>query len=179
MANRTPRSTTIDPDIDESPRPSKSAFKREAQSLQDLGELLIELPQNELDALALPDNLHDAVMLARRITAHGGLSRQKQYIGKLMRKVDAEPIRLAIEARQARDRASIRQFQQIERWRNRLVDEAGATLDEFLQQFPESDAKAVTRLVAQAKHEREQERPPKAARELFALVQQIVRGEAS
>ena len=38
------------------------------------------------------------MLLARKITAHGGLYRQKQYIGKLMRKIDAEPIRAALDA---------------------------------------------------------------------------------
>src|SRR5688572_5488331 len=76
--------------IDEYGRPNKSALKRRAQGLQDLGEVLIDLPQTELDALPLPESLRDAVMLARRITQHGGLYRQKQLIGKLMRKIDAE-----------------------------------------------------------------------------------------
>src|SRR5690348_9503554 len=101
--------------IDEGP--SKSLRKRQSHELQELGEALIELPQAELDALPLPEILRDAVMLARRITAHGGLYRQKQLIGKLMRKVDSEPIRAAIEARREGERNAARQFQLIERWR--------------------------------------------------------------
>ena len=71
------------------PPSKKSERKRQSSELQDLGEALIGLSQAELDALPLPESLRDAVMLARRITAHGGLYRQKQYIGKLMRKIDA------------------------------------------------------------------------------------------
>src|SRR5690349_13397919 len=124
--------------IDENGRPNKSALKRRAQDLQDLGEVLIDLPQPDLDALPLPESLRDAVMLARRITQHGGLYRQKQLIGKLMRKFDAEPIRLAIEARQARDRAATRRFQLIERWRGRLIQEKDA-IDEFMRSYPTAD----------------------------------------
>ena len=37
-------------------------------------------------------------MEARSIKAHGALRRQKQYIGKVMRHVDPEPIRAALES---------------------------------------------------------------------------------
>jgi len=74
-------------------KPSKSARKREYLALQKLGEELITLKESELEALPLDDNLREAVMEARQIKAHGALRRQKQYIGKLMRHVDPEPIR--------------------------------------------------------------------------------------
>jgi ribosome-associated protein len=154
--------------------PSKSLRKRQSHELQLLGEELIGLPQDELDGLPLPDVLRDAVMLARRITAHGGLYRQKQFIGKLMRKIDAEPIRLALEARRERDRTSVRQFQLIERWRTRLIEESAA-LAEFTQNYPGADGALLARLVAQAQHERNNERPPKAAREIFGVIEKIVK----
>jgi len=71
--------------------PSKSQRKRDADRLQELGESLIALKPSELVALPLPESLFDAVSLAQRITAHGGLYRQKQLIGKLMRNLDVEP----------------------------------------------------------------------------------------
>lgn len=77
-------------------KPSKSAKKREYLALQKLGEELITLRQNELDSLTLDDELREAVMEARQIKAHGALRRQKQYIGKLMRHIDAEPLRLEL-----------------------------------------------------------------------------------
>lgn len=74
-------------------KPSKSARKREVIALQKLGEELITLKDSELQALQLHDELLDAVLEARRIKAHGALRRQKQYIGKLMRHIDPEPLR--------------------------------------------------------------------------------------
>ena len=74
-------------------KPSKSARKREYIALQKLGEELISLKASELEGLPLDDGLRDAVMEARRIKAHGALRRQKQYIGKLMRHIDPEPLR--------------------------------------------------------------------------------------
>jgi ribosome-associated protein len=81
-------------------RPSKSARKRAAHAAQALGEALIELKPHELDALQLPEELHDAVREAQRIrNSRGGLARQRQYIGKLMREIDTGPNEAAIAVR--------------------------------------------------------------------------------
>ena len=85
-------------------RPSKSQRKKEVHALQDLGVELVALSDERLAALELPERLRDAVMEARRITAREARRRQLQYIGKLMRKVDAEPIRAALAALRARPR---------------------------------------------------------------------------
>jgi ribosome-associated protein len=77
-------------------RPSKSARKREAAAAQDLGERLIALKEADIAALQLPEKLFDAIMLAKRINSRGGLARQRQYIGKLMRDVDPAPIEAAL-----------------------------------------------------------------------------------
>ncbi len=74
-------------------KPSKSAKKREVIALQKLGEALITLKRSDLESLPLDDRLRDAVTAAQQIKAHGALRRQKQYIGKLMRHIDPEPLR--------------------------------------------------------------------------------------
>ena len=78
-------------------KPSKSARKREYLALQKLGEQLLTLKESDLHATDLDAELLEAVLEARRIRSHGALRRQKQYIGKLMRRLDPEPIRAAIE----------------------------------------------------------------------------------
>lgn len=158
-------------DIDS--RPSKSERKRQSDQLQTLGEALIELPQSELDALPLPDNLRDAVELARRITAHGGLYRQKQYIGKLMRKIDAAPIQQALDAKHQRHRAEVLRFKRLEAWRERLLNETDA-LASFIQEHPHADRDTIETLVAAAKREQHQAKPPGAARELLRVLRSVV-----
>jgi len=79
-------------------RPSKSALKRAALAAQQLGEELILLKDADLDALELPERLSDAVRQARRIRSRAAGARQRQYIGKLMREMDLEPIRAALAA---------------------------------------------------------------------------------
>ena len=78
-------------------KPSKSARKRAYLALQKLGEELVTLRESDLQAMPLDEDLRDAVLEARRIKAHGALRRQKQYIGKLMGRVDPEAIREALE----------------------------------------------------------------------------------
>jgi len=78
-------------------KPSKSARKRAYLALQKLGEELITLRESDLQAMPLDEELRDAVLEARRMKAHGALRRQKQYIGKLMGRIDPEPIREALE----------------------------------------------------------------------------------
>ena len=77
-------------------KPSKSARKREFLALQKLGEELIALQESDLRKMGLDEDLLDAVLQARQIKSRNALRRQKQYIGKIMRHVDAEPIRAAL-----------------------------------------------------------------------------------
>ena len=90
--------------------------------MQDLGEQLIDLSAEQLDAIDLDDRLRDAVVSARSIKAHGALRRQKQLIGKLMRNVDPEPIRQALHTLRFDDRLAKRVFHEAELWRTRLID---------------------------------------------------------
>lgn len=77
-------------------KPSKSARKREYIALQQLGEELLKIKEPDLLGMQLDDELLEAVLEARRIKAHGALRRQKQYIGKLMSRIDPAPVRAAL-----------------------------------------------------------------------------------
>ena len=77
-------------------KPSKSERKREYLALQKLGEALIPLQEQDLRAMDLDEDLLDAVLEAKRISKRGALRRQKQYIGKLMSRLDPEPIRTSL-----------------------------------------------------------------------------------
>ena len=153
-------------------RPSKSERKRRSDDLQSLGEALIELSAAELDALPLPEQLRDAVLLAQRITAHGGLYRQKQYIGKLMRKIDAEPIREAMNARRDRERIEALRFHRIEQWRDKLLGEGVEAVAKLKTEFPNIDDGAIRSLTEQARKEQQtsSQKITPAGRQLFRLL---------
>ena len=77
-------------------KPSKSARKREYLALQKLGEELIPLHEEDLRAIGLDEDLLEAILEAKLMSKRGALRRQKQYIGKLMGRVNPEPIKKAL-----------------------------------------------------------------------------------
>jgi ribosome-associated protein len=80
-------------------RPSRSARKRAALAAQRLGVALLQLRPAELAVLELPEELRAALAEAHRLTGRAALARQRQYIGRLMRDVDPEPLERALAAR--------------------------------------------------------------------------------
>lgn len=112
-------------------KPSKNARKREQLALQELGEHLIPLKNSELDAIGLNEELLLAVRAAARMKSHGALRRQKQLIGKLMRKTDADLIRARLDSLGARERAEKILFARAERWRDTLLRDGHAALQQF------------------------------------------------
>jgi ribosome-associated protein len=135
-------------------RPSKSARKRAAHEAQALGEALIELRDAELDALDLPETLVDAVRLARRTPSRAGAARQRQYIGKLMRDLDLEPIRSALSARSRQSALEAERFKRIEDWRERLISEGAPALEELERWRPGIDRDVWSRHIRDARTER-------------------------
>ncbi len=158
---------------------SKSARKRAAHAAQDLGEELIGLRDSELDALDLPERLADAVREARRITSRAAGARQRQFIGKLMRDIDPEPIRAALAARNEINALEAQRFKRLETWRLRLLEEPAA-LDELMRLHPETDRSAWVRRVAAAKTERDRTGAMgPASRELFRALRSLFESTAA
>ncbi len=160
----------------EPPPPTKGELKRQAQDLRAVGERLIEAPEELLTGLDLPEKLRDAIALARRITSHGALVRQKLYVGKLMRSVDPEPIRAALEAVGATARLETMRFKRAERWRDRLVLEGQAAIVEFMGEFPAADRAELLRLATAAAADLANAKSTGAGRELFRWVRDVLNG---
>lgn len=147
--------------------PTKGKLKRQARSVQDLAEQLIVVPEPLLAGLDLPENLRDAVLLARKITSHAALVRQKQYVGKLMRRIDVEPIRAALESRDEARRLQALRFHRVERWRDRILGEGEPALQQLFGECPALDSQDFRRLVVEAHREHGAGGSPRASRELF------------
>jgi ribosome-associated protein len=137
-------------DDDDFDRPSKSQLKRDSTALQKLGDDLLALPESRWEPLALPEILYDALRHAKKITNFEGKRRQMQYIGKLMRKIDPEPIREAVAAYKLGHAQDSLRLHQSERWRERLLagDEA---LQEFLNEHADVDIQQLRNLVRAAR----------------------------
>jgi ribosome-associated protein len=109
-------------------------------ALQQLGERLVALPQAELDAINIEDErLREAVDQARRIKARGGLRRQLQFIGKLMRSIDSSAIEAALKARDQQHGNSVQRLHQIESARDKLLSDGDNALGEILSAWPSAE----------------------------------------
>ena len=154
--------------------PSKSMRKREAASAQDLGTRLIALKESDLAALNLPETLYDAIMLAKRITSRGGLARQRQYIGKLMRDMDPAPIEAALSVESRATAQDAEKHKRVEAWRSRLLTEGPAALDDLLQWRPGADRKELQALITKATSDRVDPGSREgASRELFRSIRAL------
>jgi ribosome-associated protein len=161
-------------------RPSKSARKREAAAAKDLGKSLIELKESDLRALNLDDRLLDAILLAQRITSRGGLARQRQYIGKLMRDVDTAPIEAALNSRAKHQVVDAEKHKRLETWRTRLLTDGPEALDDLMKWAPGADRKALQVLIAKATGARVDSGSREAAsRELFRALRGLFEGTPS
>lgn len=149
---------------------SKSALKREADRLQQLGESLLNLPDSTLSEIELPDNLSEAINLAKNIHSRAGFKRQRQYIGKLMRHIDPEPIEKFLLQLQQRQGESNAHHHQLEKWRDQLIDGDSTTLTELIAHNPQLHAQQLRQLIRNAQKEKREGKPPKYFRELFKFL---------
>ncbi len=152
--------------------PSKSQRKRDMHALQDLGERLVELSAERLERIAMPDELREAVSEARRITKHEARRRQMQYIGRLMREADPEPIRDALDALAGNSAAETARMHRVERLRQQLLEDE-TVLSNIALDHPGADLQHLRQLRRNALKEQEQGKPPKAFRELFRALKAL------
>lgn len=152
---------------------SKTQRKREMTALQALGEQLVELDEERLSALHLPSSLLAAVLEAKRIKSFGALRRQLQYIGRLMRNVDAAPIRAQLDAWRSTSRHHTAGLHRVERWRERLLADEIAIQD-FIAEFPAADLQQIRALIRNTHKERAEGKPPRSYRGLFQALREII-----
>lgn len=156
-------------------KPSKSAVKRAMTELQDLGAELVALSADQLKKLDLPDDLRAAVRDCQRFTQHGAHRRQLQYIGKLMRGLDAAPIRAAIDDIKGISAAANARMHALERLRERfLADEK--VIGEIAAAHPGADLQHLRQLRRNALKDQELGKPPRAFRELYRTLRELEEG---
>jgi ribosome-associated protein len=162
----------IDNELPEYRGPSKSQLKREMTALQEMGEELVGLSSERLAKIDMPERLRDAILDAQRITKHEARRRQMQYIGKIMRDVDAGPLREALDALKGLSAAANARQHHLENLRTRLMEDETAFGD-LAREFPAADIQHLRQLRRNALREAEQGRPPRAYRELFRELREL------
>lgn len=152
---------------------SKSQRKRDAQAVRDLASELIEMGDAQLRRVPLDDDVRRAVQDTKRIHSHAARKRQLQYLAKLLRREDVEPIVEAIENFRAEARQLTARHHRAENWRDRLLDRGDEALSELIAARPDIDPQPIRQLVRNGVREREAEQPPAAARALFRLLRDL------
>jgi ribosome-associated protein len=155
-------------------RQTKSERKRQMLALQELGEILVSLPEVQLKKIPMDSRLLDAVNAARALTSHEAIRRQLQYIGKLMRNIDPAPIQVALEKIQGMHQQNKAQFHQIERWRDKLIVEGDSALTKLLEQYPDVDSQQIRQLIRKAQHDVKNNKKTGGETELFRYLRQFI-----
>lgn len=151
--------------------PSKSQRKRDMHDLQALGQTLTSLSPANLRKLPLDEHILSAILDAQGFK-NEALRRQLQYIGKLMRDVDPEPLRVAIENINKGSREENKRFHDLEKWRDRLISDDKEAQTAFVLRYPHVDVTKLAELIHHAKHEHEHPNSG-AGRKLFRYLRDI------
>jgi ribosome-associated protein len=158
---------------DEQEPKSRSQLKREVEEKQALGERLIELPDSRLAKLGLPEELLEAIRLARRLTKRGALKRQRQFIGVLMRSLETGPIERAMAELDHRRELEKEKFHRAEQCRDRLLAGDNSCLEELIAEFPRVDIQHLRGLVRNAGREEAAAKPLRASRLIFRYLSDL------
>jgi ribosome-associated protein len=159
--------------------PSRNELKKQMKDLQDLGEAVAALPVDRLDKLKIDERLRDAIDELRRTRSFEGKRRQLQYIGKLMKSEDPEPLREAVASFRVGSATDTLALHQAEYWRDQLLAGDDA-LQKWVEAYPATDIQQLRSLVRSARKEKLEpgERHGRAYRDLFRLVKEQMLGAA-
>ncbi|NUF48780.1 ribosome biogenesis factor YjgA [Gilliamella sp. ESL0250] len=161
---------TIDNEDEEIIYVSKSEIKRDAEALKKLGIELINLSKNELEKIPLDEDLIYAIELAQKIKKEG-YRRQIQYIGKLLRSRDIEPISQALDKLKNRHNQQIALFHKLEKLRDDLI--ATGDAETIMDLYPTADRQQLRTLARLAKKEQESNKPVKLAKQIFQYLKEL------
>ena len=155
--------------------PSKSEVKRQMHALQELAETLASLSVDALKTIPIEESIKDALLQTHKIKSFGALRRHKQYLGKLMRRLEEDEINAIqhrLDAIQGISKAETAKLHHIENLRERLLlndDE----LTKLISSYPDLDVQNLRTLIRNARKEKESSKPPKAFREIFQVLKNL------
>lgn len=159
--------------------PSRSQQRREALEVLALGEKLVSLTEAQLAKLPVPESLLPHIRECRRITAQIAHKRQLQYLAKQMRRESdeaLEAIRDALDEKGDAARREVAAMHRVETWRERLLEDGDAALAELLDEHPAADRQVLRQLVRNTLEERKRNKPPRAFRELYRELRELLLG---
>ena len=166
-----------DPETGEFYSPSRTQQRIEALEIRGLAEKLVALPAAQLARLPIPEELMPHIVETQRITSHIAHKRQLQFLAKQMRREEDEVLEAIRDAMDEGGEAARREtalLHQAEQWRDRLLADGDDALAALLEEFPTADRQKLRQLVRNATDERAKNKPPRAFRELFREVRELL-----
>lgn len=164
-------------DFEENDFPSKSQLKRDMLELQKLGQKLSILSRTQLNKLQLDEKLYDAVILSHTIHSNSATKRHRQYIGKIISRLDTpeqEKIKAQISAYENTDNKANQHFHQLEQYRNQLLKQGDQAINLLLLKYSHLDRTRLRQLIRNTKKETDKQQPPKNARLLFKYLKENI-----
>lgn len=152
---------------------SKTEMKEDMEALQKLGEELVELKPAVLDRFPISEDLREAIDNAQRFK-NEAKRRQLQYIGKLMRHLDPEPIQAELDKVRNKHNQATAHLHKMEQLRDKIIEEVDPAINELLETHPTADRQRLRQLARQAKKEKQTNKPPKASREIFQILKDLM-----
>jgi len=156
---------------------SRTRKKKEAQDLQRLGEKLVDLSSDQLENIDMPVEIFNAVKFALTTKKHGARRRQMQYIGALMRKIDTEPIKKAIEEIELGEYNKALNFKKIEKMRDDIITGDNTLIEDLIEKWPQTERSRLFQLVRNARKEVSNGKSGKSYRSLFRYLMEISTSE--
>lgn len=166
-----------DPETGEFFSPSRTQQRGEALEIRSLAEKLVALPAAQLARLPIPEDLMPHIVETQRITSHIAHKRQLQFLAKQMRREEDEVLEAIRDAMDEGGEAARREtalLHQAEQWRDRLLADGDDALAALLEEFPTADRQKLRQLVRNATDERAKNKPPRAFRDLFREVRELL-----
>lgn len=151
---------------------SKTELKNDMEELQKIGVELVGLKSSVLEKFPLPETLRIAIVDAQRFK-NEAKRRQLQYIGKLMRTIEIEPIQAALDKYRNKHSQATAELHKLEQLRDKLVEQGDGVINEILDAFPTADRQRLRQLYLQANREKKANKPPKAYREIFQTLKEL------
>jgi len=166
-----------DDDTGEYLGPSRSEQRRAALDVLALAQQLVALSAAQLAKLPIPEDLLPHIRETQRITSHVAHKRQLAFLAKQMRREDdatLDAIRDALDAGGEAGRRETALLHRVEGWRDRLLADGDLALADLLVEHPDADRQHLRQLVRNAIEERNRNKPPHAARELFRALRELM-----
>lgn len=156
-------------------RPNKSQIKRDIAVVFAMAEEICDLAEAQIDSLALPENIHKAVLEAAKMPHKGARKRQLKYITAQLRKIDLEAVQEKLARIKNQSAHAVREHHQVEQWRDQLLsDEGHERLTRLMSEFPQADSQHIRQLQRNALKERQADKPPRSARLLYQYLKELI-----